>query len=104
MEKEVVKGIMNESPESEIRPLKIADEDDLEQTYIMKELIYKEKTRTYVRDISDIIEDCDGIIGKFSHGRHFLRREGYVAVRQQYNKAIEQLRSAMEADRWNMCA
>lgn len=28
----------------------------------------------------------------------------HEAVRQQYNKAIEQLRSAMEADRWNMCA
>ena len=28
----------------------------------------------------------------------------HEATRQQYNKAIEQLRSAMEADGWNMCA
>lgn len=48
--------------------------------YIMKELIYKEKTQTYVRDISNIIEDGDGIISKLSHGRHFLCREGYVEL------------------------
>lgn len=28
----------------------------------------------------------------------------HEAVRQQYNKAIEQLRQAMEADGWNLCA
>ena len=48
--------------------------------YIMKELICKEQTKTYVKDLCNIIEDGDGIISKLCHNRHFLCREGYVEL------------------------